>query len=83
MGCGGVGKIGDECSMGEMGKDSCPNFLQPFLETIDRRSCNDGSRQLIAVFHNSHRNCQHYPSAVARTLEYIVGELSYSSIGGT
>ncbi len=27
---------------GEMGKDFCPNFLQPFLENIDRRSCNDG-----------------------------------------
>ncbi len=34
-------------SMGEMGKDFCPNFLQPFLENIDRRSCNDGSRELI------------------------------------
>ncbi len=33
-------------SMGEMGKDFCPNFLQPFLENIDRRSCNDGSREL-------------------------------------
>ncbi len=28
-------------SMGEMGKDFCPNFLQPLLENIDRRSCND------------------------------------------
>ncbi len=28
-------------SMGEMGKDFCLNFLQPFLEKIDRRSCND------------------------------------------
>ncbi len=25
-------------SRGEMGKDFCPNFLQPFLENIDRRS---------------------------------------------
>ncbi len=30
-------------SMGSMGKDFCPNFLQPFHETIDRRSCKDGS----------------------------------------
>ncbi len=28
-------------SMGEMEKDFCPNFLQPFLENIDRRSCHD------------------------------------------
>ncbi len=41
-------------SMGEMGKDICPNFLQPFLENIDRRSCNDGSRELIPIFHNPH-----------------------------
>ncbi len=39
-------------SMGEMGKDFCPNFLQPFLENIDRRSCNGGSRELIPVFHS-------------------------------
>ncbi len=39
-------------SMGEVGKDFCPNFLQPFLENIDRRSCNDGSRELIPEFHN-------------------------------
>ncbi len=38
-------------SMGEMGKYFCPNFLQPFFENIDRRSCNDGRRELIPVFH--------------------------------
>ncbi len=42
-------------SMGEMGNDFCPNFLQPFLENIDRRSYNDGFRELIPVFHNPHR----------------------------
>ncbi len=45
-------------STGEMEKDFRPNFLQPFLETIDRRSCNDGSRELIPVFHNPHRKCR-------------------------
>ncbi len=55
-------------SMGEMGKDFCPNVLQPFLENIDRRSCNDGSRELIPAFHNPHRKCRPSPSAVARTL---------------
>ncbi len=44
--------------MGEMGKDFCPDFLQPFLENIDKRSCNDGSRELILVFHNPHRKCR-------------------------
>ncbi len=29
-------------SMGEIGKEFCPNFHQPFLENIDIRSCNDG-----------------------------------------
>ncbi len=43
--------------VGEMGKDFCLNFLQPFLEKNDRRSCNDGSRQLIPVFHSPHRKC--------------------------
>ncbi len=50
-------------SMGEMGKDFCPNFLQPFLENIDRRSCNDGSRKLIPIFHNPHRKCRPYNNA--------------------
>ncbi len=58
---------------GEMGKALCPNFLQPLLENIDRRSCNDGSRELIPVFHNPHRKCRLSPSAVARTLEYLEG----------
>ncbi len=57
-------------SMGEMGKDFCTNFLQRFLENIDRRSCNYGNRELIPVFHNPHRKCRPSPSVVARTLEY-------------
>ncbi len=31
--------------MGEIGKD----FLPPFLESIDRRNCNYGSRELIPM----------------------------------
>ncbi len=67
-GGGGRGK-GEGMSvqaMGEMGKDFCPKILQPFLENIDRRSCNDGSRELIPVFHNPHRKCRPSPSVVAR-----------------
>ncbi len=41
-------------SVGEMGKDLCPNFLQPLLENIDRRSWNDGRRELIPVVNNPH-----------------------------
>ncbi len=73
MGWGGIGQLGDECSVnGGMGKDICPNFLQALLENIDRRSCNDGRRELIPVFHNPRRKCRHSPSAVARTLLYLV-----------
>ncbi len=76
MGRGGVGE------RGEMGKDFCPNFLQPFLENIDKSSCNDGSRELIPVFHNPHRKCLPSPSAVARTLEYLKGVPSYAASSG-
>ncbi len=41
-------------SMGKMEKDLCPNFLQPFLEIIDRKSRNDGSWKLIPAFHDLH-----------------------------
>ncbi len=60
-------------SMGEIGKDFCSNFLQPSLENIDRKSCNDGSRELMPIFHNTDRKCRPSPSAVARTLEYLEG----------
>ncbi len=80
---GGLADWGDECSVnGGMGKDFCPNFLQPFLENIDRRSCNDGSRELIPVFHNSHQKCRPSPSAVDRTLEYLVGLPSKAATSG-
>ncbi len=69
MGEGGV----SVSSMGEMGKDFCPNFLEPFLGNIDRRSCKDGRRELISVFYNPHRKCRPSPSVVARTLKYLVG----------
>ncbi len=59
-------------SMGEMGKDFCSNFLEPFFENMDRRSYNDRIRKLIPVFHHPHRKCRPSPTAVARTLEYLV-----------
>ncbi len=69
-GKGGGGRVSVQ-SMGEMGKDFCPNYLQPFLKNIDRRS-----RELISVFHNPHRKCRPSSSTVARTLEYLVEEPS-------
>ncbi len=40
-------------SMGEMGKDFCPNFLQPLLENIDRGGCNDGSQYFTTLTENA------------------------------
>ncbi len=59
-----------------------PNFLQPLLENIDRRSCNDARRELIPAFHNPHRKCRLSPSAVARTLEYLEGVPSQAASSG-
>ncbi len=74
---GGMERVGNweinVQSMGEMGKDFCPNYRQAFVENIVRRSCNDGSRELIPVFHNPHRKCRPSPSEAARTLEYLEG----------
>ncbi len=58
-------------SMGEMGKDFSPNCLQPVLENIDKRGSQDGSRELIPVFHNPHQKCTPSPLEVAHTLEYL------------
>ncbi len=72
---GGQGKGGMSVqSMVEMGKNFCPNFLQPFLENIDR------SWELIPIFHNPHRKCRPSPSAVARTLETLKGGLLTSML---
>ncbi len=58
---------GDECSAkGGDGKDFCQNFLQPFLEKFNRKSCNDGSRELIPVFQ---------PSPKMPTLSFVGGSL--------
>ncbi len=75
MGLGGtVETWGNECSVnGEIGENFCSNYLQSFLEYIDKKSCNDESREFIPVFHNPHRKCRPSPSAVVRTLEYLVG----------
>ncbi len=69
-------------SMGKMGKDFCPNVVQPFLENIDRRSCNDGSRELFPISHNPHRKGQPSRVAVARALEYLVGVPSKAASSG-
>ncbi len=58
VGRGGGGWMGVQ-SMGKMGKDVCPNVLQLFLENIDRRSCNDESRELIQHFTTLTKNADH------------------------
>ncbi len=40
-------------SKGKMGKD-CPTFLQSLFEKFDKRSFDDGGRELIPIFHNPH-----------------------------
>ncbi len=57
--------------VGEIGKYFYPNFLQPFLANIDRRTYDDRSRELIPVFQN--RKGRDPSSAVARTLERLLG----------
>ncbi len=42
-------------SMAKIRKNLCPHFLLPFLENVVRRSCNDGSRELIPVLYNPRR----------------------------
>ncbi len=64
---------GVQVGMGEMEIDFCPNFLQPFLENIDRRSGYDGNLEFIPEFHNPHRKCRPSPLEAARTLEYLEG----------
>ncbi len=66
----------------ELWKDFYPNFLQPFLENIDRRSCNDGSWELMLVLHNPHRKGRSPPSAVSLTLENLVGVPSKAALSG-
>ncbi len=57
-------------------------FSNLLFENIDRRSCNDGSQELIPVFHNPHRKGRASPTAVALTLEYLVGVSSKAASSG-
>ncbi len=69
-------------SMEKMGKDFSPNFLRPRFEKFDGRSCDDGSREFVPIFHNSHRKGQPFQSTMARTLEYLVGVPSRATSSG-
>ncbi len=69
-------------SIGEMGKDFCPNFIHPFLENINKRNRNNGGRELIPVFHNYHRQGRQSPPALALTLEYLVEVPSKAASSG-
>ncbi len=63
-------------------KDFHPNFLHPLLDTFHKRSCNDGSRELIIIIHNPHRKGWPSPSAVVRTLEYLLVVPSKAALSG-
>ncbi len=78
----GKGGGGSVQSMKEMGKDICPNCRQPYLENINRRSCNGGSRELIPVFHNPYRKLRPSPWAVIHTLECLEGVPSKAALTG-
>ncbi len=39
-------------SIEKMAKNFCPQFLQPLLKNVDKKSCNDVSRELIPMFYN-------------------------------
>ncbi len=69
-------------SMGEMGEDFCLNVTQPFLRNLNRMSCNDGSRKLIAAFHSPLRKGRPSRMAMALTLEYLVGVPSMAASSG-
>ncbi len=60
---------------GKVGKDSCPNCLQPLPGNFDRRGRNDGNRELVPVFQNPYWKCPPSPPAVAHILTYFVGVL--------
>ncbi len=69
-------------SMGKMGKNFNPHFLQPLPENVDRRSYNDGSRKLIPLFHDPHRKGRSSPPVVTPTLEYLLGLSSKAASSG-
>ncbi len=74
---GGVqfGGGGGEISVnGEDGENVCPHFLQPFLENIDRRSCNEKKQQ--------NQKSRPSPPALTRTLAYLVGVPSKAAMSG-
>ncbi len=58
-------------SMREVGKDFCPNFIQPFLENIHRRIRSDESWEFIALFHSPNLKSRSSPPALAFTLAYL------------
>ncbi len=83
MGVGsGAGAMGVQ-SIGEMGKDFCQKpSPTSSSKNIDRRSCNDGSRELSPKFNNPLRIGRPSPPAVARALEYLVEVPSKAASGG-
>ncbi len=75
---GNLGKM----SVQSIGTGFCPSFLQTLHKNFDGRNCNDVRRELIPIFHDPHRKCRPSPSAVARTLQYLVGVPTKATTSG-
>ncbi len=59
-----------------------PKPSPTFSRKVNRRSCNDGSRELILAFHNPHRKDQPSPSTVDLTLVDLVWVPSKATSSG-
>ncbi len=65
----GLEDLRDEYSVNEEGRERLPRSI---LEKFHRTSCNDGSQELIAMFHSPHRKGRASLTVVAHTLDQLV-----------
>ncbi len=69
-------------SMGEIGKDFCPNFLQPFLENLNRRkpgaysSVSQPSPKMPTLSFDG--GSHEVRSSIQKTREYLEGDYKVS-----
>ncbi len=72
---GGVGNRSEECPFngGDFGKTSVGTFSNPFLKILTKGVVSTETGSLFQYFTKPHRKCLPSPSAVASSLEYLVG----------
>ncbi len=68
--------------MSKMGKDFCPNFLQPLLEHLEEGAVTTEAGSLFQYFTTLTEKADPFLSAVVRTLEYLVGVPSKAASSG-